>query len=181
MVQRVWRALGRCLPPGARPHSGQCSSAKTSDMSSSSDLVSGRVAGPLSSAQPRLDHLGIAVHSLGESIPFYRQLGLQLSGCEEIPHEHVRVAMFQVGESRIELLEPTAADSAVGRFLARRGPGLHHVALRVTGLEALRDRLVKGEVRLVGGKIQKGAGGHRYLFVHPESAGGVLLELVEAK
>ena len=90
------------------------------------------------------------------------------------------MAMLEVGGSRIELLEATDADSAVGRFLARRGEGLHHVALRVADLAAVVEWLKGLGVRLVSERIQVGAGGHRYVFVHPESANGVLVELVEA-
>jgi LAO/AO transport system kinase len=127
-----------------------------------------------------LDHLGIAVRSIEASLSLYQALGVAVSGIEEVPHERVRVAMLQVGESRIELLEATEPDSAVGRFLAKRGEGLHHVALRVPNLAAAVDRLKAQDVRLVSETIQTGAGGHRYVFVHPASANGVLLELVEA-
>jgi LAO/AO transport system kinase len=127
-----------------------------------------------------MDHLGIAVRSLEGSLGLYEALGVRLSGIEEVVHERVRVAMLAVGGSRIELLEATAADSAVGRFLAKRGEGLHHVALRVPDLAAAVQKLRAAGVRLVSEVIQVGAGGHRYVFVHPGSAGGVLLELVEA-
>lgn len=135
--------------------------------------------------QPVLDHLGIAVRSLDEAEGLYRLLGLTALGRETIAAEGVRVAMLEMGAgktgaSRIELLEPIdAANSTVGRFLARRGEGLHHVALRVSGLEAVVERLKANGVRLVSEQIQVGAGGHRYVFVHPASAHGVLLELVE--
>ena len=87
--------------------------------------------------------------------------------------------MIPLGESRIELLEPTSDDSAVARFLAKRGEGLHHVALRVDDLAATVEQLKKSGVRLVNEEIQVGVGGHLYVFVHPSSAGGVLLELCE--
>jgi len=127
-----------------------------------------------------LDHLGIAVRSLDDSQRLYSALGVVVSGIEEIAHERVRVAMLQVGESRIELLEATAKDSAVGRFLSKRGEGLHHIALRVPDLGAAVEKLKAQGARLVSEAIQTGAGGHRYVFVHPASANGVLLELVEA-
>jgi len=127
-----------------------------------------------------LDHLGIAVRSLKDSQSLYAALGVAVSGIEEVPHERVRVAMLAVGDSRIELLEPTADDSAVAKFLARRGEGLHHIALRVPDLGAAVEKLKAQGVRLVSESIQTGAGGHRYVFVHPASANGVLLELVEA-
>jgi len=129
---------------------------------------------------PSLDHLGIAVRSLDASLGLYRALGIAVSAIEEVAHERVRVAMLAVGGSRIELLEATEPDSAVGRFLARRGEGLHHVALRVADLAASVEHLKASGVRLISDSIQAGAGGHRYVFVHPASANGVLLELVEA-
>jgi LAO/AO transport system kinase len=127
-----------------------------------------------------LDHLGIAVRSLADSQGLYAALGVPVSGIEEITQEQVRVAMLELGESRIELLEATEAESAVGRFIAKRGEGLHHVALRVPDLAAAVAGLKEQGVRLISGEIQVGAGGHRYVFVHPSSANGVLLELVEA-
>ncbi|HUX66781.1 MAG TPA: methylmalonyl-CoA epimerase [Terriglobales bacterium] len=132
---------------------------------------------------PDLDHLGIAVRDLEAACRFYAALGFAVEGTEEVAHEQVRVAMLPLGAGpgRIELLQPTAADSAVGRFLAKRGEGLHHVALRVPDLAAAVGRLKAQGTRLVKEEIQVGAGGHRYVFVHPASAGGVLVELVEAK
>ena len=88
--------------------------------------------------------------------------------------------MVPLGESRLELLEPTSENSVIAKFIAKRGEGLHHVSLRVPDLEAAVERLKKDGVRLVSDEIKIGAGGHRYVFVHPSSAGGVLLELVEA-
>ena len=126
-----------------------------------------------------IDHLGIAVKSLAAARAFYERLGLRLEGEETVEHEKVRVAMFPVGESRIELLEATADDSTIARFIAKRGEGLHHVALRVPDLSAVVARLKQQGTRLVNEQIQTGAGGHRYVFVHPSSAGGVLVELVE--
>jgi len=131
-------------------------------------------------ARPVLDHMGIAVRSIAEAAKVYEVLGAPVSEIEEVAQERVRVQMLQVGESRIELLEATEADSAVGRFLARRGEGIHHIALRVADLGAAVEKLKAEGVRLVSEAIQIGAGGHRYVFVHPSSANGVLLELVEA-
>lgn len=127
-----------------------------------------------------LDHLGIAVSSLAEAVGWYEQiLGLKVSSYEEIPQEKTRVAMLPVGDSRIELLEPTEPNSPIARFLARRGAGLHHISLRVPDLAAAVARLEQNGVRLVNPEPGVGAGGHRYVFVHPSAAGGVLLELVE--
>ncbi|HEV2714253.1 MAG TPA: methylmalonyl-CoA epimerase, partial [Terriglobales bacterium] len=108
-------------------------------------------------------------------------LGLSVSAEEVVEAEQVRLVMVPVGESRLELLEATSETSAIAKFIAERGEGLHHVSLRVPDLEAAVQRLKKDSVRLVSEEIKIGAGGHRYVFVHPSSAGGVLLELVEAQ
>lgn len=126
-----------------------------------------------------IDHLGIAVKSLVQARKFYESLGLEVHGEENIEGEKVRVAMLPVGESRIELLEPTADDSPIAKFLAKRGEGLHHVALHVDDLSETVEQLKKQGVRLISDEIKIGAGGHMYVFVHPSSAGGVLLELVQ--
>jgi methylmalonyl-CoA/ethylmalonyl-CoA epimerase len=126
-----------------------------------------------------IDHLGIAVRSLDAAKKFYEKLGLRVVGEEVVEHERVRVAMVPVGESRIELLEPTQEDSPVGRFLSKRGEGLHHVALRVDDLAATVERLKQDGTRMISDEIKVGAGGHLYVFVHPTSTGGVLLELCE--
>jgi len=128
----------------------------------------------------KLDHLGVAVKSLDEALRFYRDLlGLEVTAVEEVPSEKVRLAMLPVGDTRIELLEATSEDSAVARFIAKRGEGLHHVSLRVPDLAAAVARLKAAGARLVSEQPGTGARGHRYVFVHPQSAGGVLLELVE--
>jgi len=129
--------------------------------------------------QAKIDHLGIAVKSLASAKGFYEQLGLTVSPEETVEGEQVRLVMVPVGESRLELLEPTSESSAIAKFLSKRGEGLHHVCLRVPDLPAAVERLKRDGVRLVSEEIKVGAGGHRYVFVHPSSAGGVLLELVE--
>jgi LAO/AO transport system kinase len=126
-----------------------------------------------------IDHLGIAVKSLAVAKGIYEKLGLVTSAEEVVEGEQVRVAMLPVGESRLELMEATSEASTVAKFIAKRGEGLHHVCLRVPDLTAVVERLQKEGVRLVSNEIKTGAGGHRYVFVHPSSAGGVLLELVE--
>ncbi len=126
-----------------------------------------------------IDHLGIAVRSLGQARLFYEKLGLQVLGEETIEQEKVKLAMVPVGQSRIELLEPTTPDSAVARFLEKRGEGLHHIALHVDDLNEVFERLKKAGTRFITDEIKVGAGGHLYVFVHPASAGGVLLELCE--
>jgi len=127
----------------------------------------------------QIDHLGIAVKSLSEARKFYANLGLKPMPEETVESEKVRLSMVPVGESRIELLEPTSQDSAIAKFLAKRGEGLHHVALHVDDLSATVERLKASGTRLVSDEIKVGAGGHLYVFVHPSSSGGVLLELVE--
>ena len=127
----------------------------------------------------RIDHLGIAVRSIDETLPFYSEsLGMRGIERETVDHERVRVAMIPAGESRIELLEPTDEASTIARFIAKRGPGLHHVALRVNDLNATAKRLREAGVQPIG-EPRTGAGGHQYLFVHPNSAGGVLWELIQ--
>jgi methylmalonyl-CoA epimerase len=126
-----------------------------------------------------IDHLGIAVKSLAAAKAIYEKLGLTASPEEIVPQEQVRLVMVPVGESRLELLEATSPDSAIAKFVAKHGEGLHHVCLKVPDLSAAVARLKSDGVRLVSNEIKTGAGGHRYVFVHPASAGGVLLELVE--
>jgi methylmalonyl-CoA epimerase len=128
-----------------------------------------------------IDHLGIAVKSLAAAKGIYEKLGLSVSPEETVEQEKVRLVMVPVGESRLELLEPTSEDSAIARFIAQRGEGLHHVCMRVPDLVTAVEKLKKDGVRLVSDEIKVGAGGHRYVFVHPSSAGGVLLELVEGR
>jgi methylmalonyl-CoA epimerase len=125
-----------------------------------------------------IDHLGIAVKSLAEAKKFYRAMGFDIGHEEVVEHEKVRVAMVPAGDSRIELLEATSDDSAVARFITKRGEGLHHVAISVEDLQATIDALKKTGTRFISDEIKIGAGGHLYVFVHPSSAGGVLLELV---
>ena len=127
-----------------------------------------------------IDHLGIAVRSLDQALKFYQdQLGLRVSLRETVEYEKVNVAMLPLGEPRIELLEPTQADSVIGKFLDKRGEGLHHVAIRVPDLNASVERLRAAGARLLN-EPRAGAGGHLYAFVHPASTGGVLLELIQA-
>jgi methylmalonyl-CoA epimerase len=126
-----------------------------------------------------IDHLGVAVKSLAAAKTIYQKLGMSISPEELVEAEQVRVVMVPVGEARLELLEPTSENSVIAKFIAKRGEGLHHVSLRVPDLTAAVARLKKDGVRLVSEDIKIGAGGHRYVFVHPSSTGGVLLELVE--
>lgn len=127
-----------------------------------------------------LDHLGIAVRSLADAKAIYEKLGLALSPEEVVPGENVRVVMVPVGETRLELLQPTSDDSVIAKFLVKRGEGLHHISIRVPDLEAAVQKLKADGTRLVSNEIKIGAGGHRYIFLHPSSTAGVLIELVEA-
>lgn len=127
-----------------------------------------------------LDHIGIAVNSLDEGAQFYRALGWSNSKVEEVASEKVRVMMFEFqNQSRIELLEPTTKDSVIAKFLDRRGPGIHHICMRVKNIrESLRDLKSKG-VKLIHEEPIRGAHNCLVAFVHPSSAGGVLVELSE--
>lgn len=129
---------------------------------------------------PKIHHVGIAVESINDALSFYREaLGDLPTLRTEVPAEGVDVAVLTMGDSRIELLEASGAESPIAKFLARRGPGLHHIAIRVADLEASMERLQASGRRLVTDEIRIGAEGYRYVFVHPSSAGGVLLELIE--
>jgi methylmalonyl-CoA/ethylmalonyl-CoA epimerase len=124
-----------------------------------------------------LDHVGIAVRSIAESASFYEALGLELTGTEDVPGQAVRVGFLPLGDTRLELLEPLGDDGPVARHLDRRGPGLHHVCVRVGDIRAAMDRLAAAGYRLLSDEPQPGAHGCVVCFVHPKDAGGVLVEL----
>ena len=126
-----------------------------------------------------IDHLGIAVKSLAEAKKLYRAMGFDIGHEEVVEHEKVRTAMIPTGESRIELLEATSEDSVIAKFIGKRGEGLHHVALRVDDIYGTFRKLQEKGVRLISDEVKVGAGGHLYIFVHPASTGGVLLELCQ--
>ena len=129
--------------------------------------------------QTAIDHLGIAVTTLDAALGFWeKQIGLKVAHRETVAHERVQVAMMPVGEARIELLEATEPDSTIAKFIAKRGEGLHHVALRVADFDAAVKRLRASGARLLN-EPRQGAGGHTYVFIHPASTGGVLLELIK--
>lgn len=134
-----------------------------------------------SSGQPRIDHIGIAVESIERSLKLYQaDLACAAETPVEVPQEQVRAVLIRLGESRIELLEATSADSPIAKFIAKRGEGMHHLAIKVNDLDASVERLRGSGRRLVTDSVRGGgAGGYRYIFVHPKSAGGVLLELIE--
>jgi len=128
----------------------------------------------------KINHIGIAVKSLEEIIPFYRDnLGMDLAGVEEVAEQKVRVAMLQIGESKIELLEPTSADSPVAKFMEKNGPGIHHLAYEVVDIEAAIAKLLADGTRMIDEKPRNGAHGTRIAFVHPKSSNGVLTELCQ--
>jgi methylmalonyl-CoA epimerase len=129
---------------------------------------------------PKIHHIGIAVESIDEALSLYEDaLGVMPTLRTEVPGEGVSVAILTLSDSRIELLEAAGANSPITKFLTRRGPGLHHIAVRVDDLEASVARLRDSGRRLVTDEIRRGAEGYRYVFIHPSSAGGVLLELIE--
>ena len=128
----------------------------------------------------KISHVGIAVSSIEEASPFYRDvLGMQFEGTEVVEEQKVKVAFFAVGESRIELLEPTADDSPVAKFLEKNGPGVHHVAYEVSDLEQRLTALKAEGVRLIDESPRTGAHNTRIAFMHPKASGGVLTELCE--
>jgi methylmalonyl-CoA/ethylmalonyl-CoA epimerase len=128
----------------------------------------------------KLDHVGIATRELEEGFAVWRDaLGLQLNTTEEIPDQGVRVAMLEIGDTHVELLEPLSPDSAVGRFLAKRGPGIHHLAVEVSDIRASLAELKSKGARLIDEEPRVGARGCLVAFIHPASTNGVLLELVQ--
>lgn len=128
----------------------------------------------------RIDHVGIAVKSLDEAAKLYTDLGLKVQGTEVVESQKVKVAFIPVGESRIELLEPTAPDGNIAKFIESKGEGIHHLAVKVDNVEkALAELAAKGYT-LIDKAPRAGAGGHKIAFVHPKATKGVLLELSES-
>jgi methylmalonyl-CoA/ethylmalonyl-CoA epimerase len=128
----------------------------------------------------KIDHIGIATRQLDEGLAVWRDaLGLTVDATEEISEQGVRVAMLAVGDTHIELLEALSPDSAVGRFLAKRGPGIHHIAIKVDDINASLADLKNKGARLIDETPRVGAGGCLVAFVHPSTTNGVLLELVQ--
>ena len=128
----------------------------------------------------KIDHLGIAVKDLAQAIKFYQEvLGLELKGTEVVEEQMVTVAMLKIGESKIELLEPTCEDSPIAKTIEKRGEGIAHVAFQVDNIEETLAQLKAGGARLIDETPRIGAGGVRVAFVHPKSTYGVLVELCE--
>ena len=128
----------------------------------------------------KIDHLGIAVPALGEARAAFEALGLHVEAEHEVPSEKVKTAFLKVGESHLELLEPTSPDSVIARFLEKRS-GLHHVCLEVEDIDAALVELRARGVRLIDETPRVGAGGCRVAFIHPKATAGVLLELKEER
>jgi methylmalonyl-CoA/ethylmalonyl-CoA epimerase len=128
----------------------------------------------------RIDHLGIAVNSIDQGKNFWTDImGLQFEGTETVEAQKVTTAFFPVGESEVELLESTAPDGPIARYLEKKGEGIQHVAFRVDNIEAALQELKEKGVRLIDEKPRKGAGGAKIAFLHPKSTNGVLVELCE--
>ncbi|MCX7981376.1 MAG: methylmalonyl-CoA epimerase [Syntrophales bacterium] len=127
----------------------------------------------------KIDHIGIAVKSIEESLKFYELLGLKVVGTEEVGEQKVRVAFIPVGDSEIELLESTAPDGPIARFIEKNGEGIQHIALQVDNIKAALEELKEKGVRLIDEEPRYGAGGASIAFVHPKATGGVLIELSE--
>lgn len=128
----------------------------------------------------KLDHIGIAVKNLDESLKFYRDaLGLELEGVEIVEDQKVKTAFLPVGDTHIELLEATQSDSPVGKFIEKRGEGIHHIAVKVENLEKHLENLDEKEIKLIDKEAKIGAHNKKIAFIHPKSTSGVLLELCE--
>jgi methylmalonyl-CoA/ethylmalonyl-CoA epimerase len=128
----------------------------------------------------KINHIGIAVKSLDDSIPFYRDnLGMAFAGVEDVVEQKVRVAMLVVGESKIELLEPTSDDSPVAKFIEKNGTGVHHIAYEVADIEAAITKLRGDGARMIDEMPRNGAHGTRIAFIHPKSSNGVLTEICQ--
>jgi methylmalonyl-CoA/ethylmalonyl-CoA epimerase len=133
-----------------------------------------------SASAEKIQHLGVAVNSIDEALDFWRDgIGLDLGEIEVVADQGVRVAMLPLGESRIELLEATGPETPIGKFIAKRGPGIHHICVEVQDIRATLARLKDRATRLIDEEPRRGAGGALVAFIHPASTGGVLVELVE--
>ena len=128
----------------------------------------------------RIHHVALVVHDLDDALAFWRDtLGLAAPSIEHIPEQQSEIAFLPLGESGLELVRPTTTESGVARFLAKRGPGMHHVCLEVANLDGMLARLRERDVRLINLEPLTGEDGRRMAFIHPESACGVLVELYE--
>ena len=129
-----------------------------------------------------IEHLGIAVNNLEESIKFYEEkLGLKCYAIEEVPDQKVKTAFFKVGDTKIELLKSTSPEGPIGKFIEKKGEGIHHIAFHVDNLQESLNELNQKEVNLIDANPRKGAEGLNIAFLHPKSTGGVLTELCSDK
>lgn len=126
-----------------------------------------------------VDHIGIAVRSIEEGVKIYETLGIRFAGVEDVPEQKVKTAFLPVGDTEIELLESTAPDGPVAKFIETRGEGIHHIALRVNDIDEVLKELKDAGIRLIDREPRYGAGGARIAFMHPKATGGVLIELAE--
>lgn len=128
----------------------------------------------------KVDHIGIAVKSLKQALPFYTEvLNLPLIGIEEVPSEQVRVAFIKAGDTKLELLEPTSVESPIFRFIEKKGEGIHHIALGVDSIQERINELKEKGIQMIHDVPKKGAGGAQVAFMHPKSTGSILYEICE--
>ncbi|MCX7830379.1 MAG: methylmalonyl-CoA epimerase [Acidobacteria bacterium] len=127
----------------------------------------------------KIDHIGVAVESIEKIAQFYKDIGLEICHTEEVKDQQVKAAMIKVGESRIELLETLSPEGPIGKFLTKKGPSIHHLAIEVTNLEAKLKELQEKGYALIDNSPRMGAGGNKIAFIHPKSSGGILIELCE--
>jgi methylmalonyl-CoA/ethylmalonyl-CoA epimerase len=128
----------------------------------------------------KINHIALAVTDIQDALGFWQEaLGLELGGIEEVPQENSKVAFLPLGDSEIELVQPTTQDSGLARYLDKRGPGMHHICLEVEDIQGMMDRLAAKGVRLINESPQQRPDGTRYAFIHPESTHGVLVELYQ--
>ncbi|OLO42804.1 methylmalonyl-CoA epimerase [Alkalihalophilus pseudofirmus] len=131
-------------------------------------------------APKKIDHIGIAVQSIEKTLPFYtEQLNLELLAIEEVSSQGVKVAFIKIGESKIELLEPLHDESPIAKFIAKKGEGIHHIALGVAGIQERINEIREKGIQMINNEPVKGAGGAQVAFIHPKSAGGILFEFCE--
>jgi GTPase len=172
------RALDETLAPGEMHELAASVAARKRDPYSIVEEISGRI--QMSRSQTKMNHLGIAVSSIDEALGFWRDgLGLDLKEIEVVEDQGVRVAMLPIGESRVELLEATGEQTPVGKFISKRGPGIHHLCVEIVDLKAKLAELKARGVRLIDEEPRIGAGGALVAFIHPASTGGVLIELTQ--
>jgi LAO/AO transport system kinase len=174
------RALDQALAPGELAELAAQVAERRRDPYTIVEEIAGKIRFMSNPSETIIQHLGVAVESIEKALAFWRDaLGLELKEVEVVEDQGVRVAMLPIGESRIELLEATGADTPVGKFLDKRGPGIHHVCVEIDDINAKLDELKARGVRLIDERPRIGAGGALVAFIHPSSTGGVLIELTQ--